>query len=95
MSYNLNFWYLLVEVLIFTHKSGCSQIQKVVIRGFFLKISMFVFSKFAVPKKIKRKAWMKYWKLFKILMETENTLWRLRRIIDISNTLLIDQNNYL
>ena len=35
---------------------------------------------------------MKYWKLFKILMKTENTLWRLRRIIDISNTLLIDQN---
>ena len=39
MSYNLNFWYLLVEVLIYTHKSGCSQIQKVVIRGLFLKIS--------------------------------------------------------
>ena len=38
-GYNLNFWYLLVEVLIFTHKSGCSQSQKVGIMGFFLRIS--------------------------------------------------------
>ena len=39
MEKELQFKHLIVEVLIFTHKSGCSQSQKVVISGYFLKIS--------------------------------------------------------